>query len=165
MVENMQGTVILFPDFECLKDEVKKLRSELLALLIQKDELLFLEGFRLEGEYSSLSGSDFQKLKKGYRQIVKVLHPDLHPNLKIGQIELFRHAEIAYRQGDVVTLCLIAEMVSFFAKIMAVEEGDRSYLMNEKKRLQKCIAEIQKGLANLKKEISLRPEKMMSGCR
>ena len=47
----MSSDVILFPDFEKLKAEVDKLRTELSILIYERDELVLVECKNLEMEY------------------------------------------------------------------------------------------------------------------
>jgi len=47
-VTNESSNIIIFPDFEKLKAEVKKLRIELSMLVLEKDELLFVECKNIE---------------------------------------------------------------------------------------------------------------------
>lgn len=45
------GNVIIFPDFEKLKNEVEKMRTELSMLLLERDELQFVICKNIETEY------------------------------------------------------------------------------------------------------------------
>ena len=47
------GNVIVFPDFEKLKSEVEKMRTELSMLLLERDELQFVICKNIETEYMS----------------------------------------------------------------------------------------------------------------
>lgn len=51
------GNVIIFPDFEKLKNEVKKMRTELSMLLLERDELQFVICKNIETEYMLNLGS------------------------------------------------------------------------------------------------------------
>lgn len=51
------GNVIVFPDFEKLKDEVEKMRTELSMLLLERDELQFVICKNTETEYMLKLGS------------------------------------------------------------------------------------------------------------
>ena len=51
-----------------------------------------------------LSKDETQELKKCYRNIVKELHPDLHPTLTQAQTGLFKNAVEAYKNGDLATI-------------------------------------------------------------
>lgn len=51
------GNVIMFPDFEKLKGEVEKMRTELSMLLLERDELQFVICKNIETEYMLKLGS------------------------------------------------------------------------------------------------------------
>ena len=56
-----------------------------------------------EDSFTSQGGkriNPVERLKQLYRKIVKLLHPDVHPNLTEREKELFRMATEAYRNGD-----------------------------------------------------------------
>lgn len=223
--EKNDAGIILFPDFEHLKNEVEKLRTELSMLVLERDELRFDECRNLEmvymlkfgsleyraykaqctmlrlkrkidliqarrnrqekvilshlesildmefAEYQDvlnekiedmnrairrsrcevLSMKETKELKKLYRKIVKVLHPDLNPDITPAQKELFYNAVLAYENGDLQTLRLINEMVS---EPGAEEYGDNAIvgLAHESERLKKLIQGVQEEIAHIKSE-------------
>ena len=51
------GRIILFPDFQKLKDDVEKLRTELSMLMLERDELRFAICKNIEMEYMLKLGS------------------------------------------------------------------------------------------------------------
>ena len=51
------GNVIVFPDFEKLKSEVEKMRTEMSMLLLERDELQFVICKNIETEYMLKLGS------------------------------------------------------------------------------------------------------------
>ena len=59
-------------------------------------------------DFKEETDSDEKVLKKLYRQIVKAMHPDLHPNQDESTKELFKRAVLAYKEGDLKTLNEIA---------------------------------------------------------
>lgn len=54
---SFSGNVIVFPDFEKLKSEVEKMRTELSMLLLERDELQFVICKNIETEYVLKLGS------------------------------------------------------------------------------------------------------------
>jgi hypothetical protein len=51
-----------------------------------------------------ISESDAKEIKKIYREIVKMLHPDLNPNLNIEQQQYWQFTLRAYKNNDLMTL-------------------------------------------------------------
>ena len=64
---------------------------------------------RNEAEF--LSQEEGKLLKKLYRNIVKVLHPDINPNVTEEKIQLLNQAVTAYKNGNLKTLEIIAVMM------------------------------------------------------
>lgn len=58
------GNVIVFPDFEKLKNEVERMRTELSMLLLERDELQFVICKNIETEYMLKLGSIEYRLMK-----------------------------------------------------------------------------------------------------
>ena len=89
------SNIIIFPDFEKLKSEVEKLRIELSMLVLEKDELLFVECKNIEtGEvlvWSDLSIHLIEDLQYMFSlNIFKPLsgHPVFNRQVK-GQVHCF----------------------------------------------------------------------------
>lgn len=59
-----------------------------------------------------LSEEDNKLLRNLYYKIVKALHPDLHPDNTEKQLKFFYRANLAYENGDLVTLKIIWELIS-----------------------------------------------------
>lgn len=233
------GAVIIFPDFQKVKDSVERRRTELSMLLLERDELQFvicrnietayylklgaLEHKAYEAECTALrlkrkieliqakinrqekviasqieaaldkEFSDYQaklneqiekmnkalerskgkflsdeetkEIKKLYRNVVKKLHPDIHPNVTEAEIKLFQNAVTAYENGDIETLRIIETMVGDHI-VPDEPENALSVLVEENKRLEKMIANIQNSIAEMKsrypysvKDIVEQPEK------
>ncbi len=57
-----------------------------------------------------LSDDQSKELKSLYRKIVKLLHPDLHPDLTAAQQDLFYQAVTAYEDGNLDTLRFIYDL-------------------------------------------------------
>lgn len=98
-----------------------------------------------------LTDEETKEIKKMYRNIVKALHPDLHPEVTPAQIQLFQNAVQAYENGDLGNLRIINEMV---ANPVALEnsENGMSILAKDKERLTKTLEIIREQIANIKSE-------------
>lgn len=216
-------TLILFPEFLAAKKDVEKLQTELSMLLLERDELRYIQCKNIEMAYmlslgdieykayelhcavlrlkrklelvqakrnrqesidlsvidakldeefteykknldaqikkmndaiarnkaETLSDADTKELKKLYRSIVKVLHPDLHPDATDAQVQLFQNAVRAYEAGDLYTLRLIGTMV---AEPVVPDETENSLtvLLKEKARLTEVLARIRKEIEQIK---------------
>lgn len=217
--------IIILPDFEKLKNEVEKLRTELSMLLLERDELQFVICKNIETKYmlelgsieykayeaqcavlrlkrkieliqakrnrqekiiistieeildnefaeyqkkldeqinkmndalkrskaDFLSEEDSKELRKLYRTIVKALHPDMNPNSSEAQIELFDHAVTAYKNGDLVTLRIIHEMVGN-SPLSEPHKDAMTQLAEEKLRLQDLLKSVTECIDNIKSE-------------
>lgn len=219
------NNVILFPDFEKLKNEVEKLRAELCERLYEYDELRFVicenietdymlklggleykayeaqcEALRLKrkleliqakknrqekiivsiieatldaefAEYQAklneqiekmnnalernkagkLSEKDDKELKTLYRKIVKTLHPDIKQDATEQEMRLFNNAVSAYKNGDLMSLRVINEMVS--ENTLQEKEPDvMKHLANEKERLEGLIKSVYEKIHKIKSE-------------
>ena len=216
-------TLIQFPNFLELKNEIEKLRTELSMLVLERDQLLYIECKNLEmmymlqlgsieyrvyeaqctylrlkrkleimqskinrqekivisqideilddefAEYVEklneqmdkmnkaitrskglvLSDEEFRELKKLYRNIVKVIHPDLNSNLSDAYKEMFNNTVEAYENGDIDTLRLISEMVC-----NSFEQDDDENVIKklcaEKERLMKMLKKIKDSIVEIK---------------
>lgn len=98
-----------------------------------------------------LSEEETREIKKLYRKIVKVLHPDLHVDVSEAQRRLFGNAVQAYEDGDLTTLRIIYEVV---------QNSDTEYegqdaivqLVKEKIRLTELLAGVKEQIAKIKSE-------------
>ncbi len=93
----------------------------------------------------------FKEFKKLYRKIVKALHPDLNPKATPAQIQLFENAVQAYKNGDVISLQLISEMVSE-PKLPTKTADGMSELIKDITRLEKSIELVKEQIQNIKSE-------------
>lgn len=217
--------IIVFPDFQKLKDDVERLRTELSMLMLERDELRFVICKNIETEYmlklgsleykayeaqcaalrlkrkieliqarknrqevinltvidktldeefleyekklneqvekmnealehskgEYLSEEDNKELKKLYRKIVKVLHPDINPEVTTAQVKLLDNAMNAYKNGDFKSLRIIDEMVGDH-KLPEKHQDALTQLKEEKERLDKMIATIQESITKIKSE-------------
>ena len=224
MSESNNG-IIVFPDFQKLKDDVERLRTELSMLMLERDELRFVICKNIETEYmlklgsleykayeaqcaalrlkrkieliqarknrqevinltvidktldeefleyekklneqvekmnealehskgEYLSEEDNKELKKLYRKIVKVLHPDINPEVTAAQIKMLDNAMNAYKNGDLKSLRIIDEMVGDH-KLPEKHQDALTQLKEEKERLDKMVATIQECITKIKSD-------------
>ncbi len=217
--------LILFPDFENLRNEVEKMKTELSMLLSERDELQFVICKNIETQYmlklgaleykayeaqcaslrlkrkieliqakknrqekisvsaieakldeefdeyqkqlneqiekmndainrsnaKVLSDEDTKELKKLYRQIVKLLHPDMNPDVSQTQLKLFDNAVTAYKNGDLPTLKIISEMVCD-NPLPHHHQNPMTRLSEEKKRLEKLLKNIKESIDKIKSD-------------
>lgn len=223
--ESTECTIILFPEFVTLKQDLEKLRTEISMLLLERDELRLVICKNIETAYMLALGSseykafelqckvlrlrrkidliqakknrqekivlsaieetldeefaeyqrqldeqinkmnkaldhskgtplteeETKEIKKIYRNIVKALHPDLHPEVTPAQVQLFQNAVEAYEHGDLNSLRIISTMV---AEPLVVEpsESALTVLAKEKERLSKTLELIREQIAEIKSE-------------
>lgn len=219
------NVIIVFPDFQKLKDDVERLRTELSMLMLERDELRFVICKNIETEYmlklgsleykayeaqcavlrlkrkieliqarknrqevinltvidktldeefleyekklneqvekmnealehskgEYLSEEDNKELKKLYRKIVKVLHPDINPEVTEAQIKMLDNAMNAYKNGDLKSLRIIDEMVGDH-KLPEKHQDALTQLKEEKERLDKMVATIQESITKIKSD-------------
>lgn len=217
--------IIIFPDFQKLKEDVERLRTELSMLMLERDELRFVICKNIETEYmlklgnleykvyeaqcaalrlkrkieliqarknrqevikltvinnildeefleyekklneqvekmnealehskgEYLSEEDNKELKKLYRKIVKVLHPDINPKVTAAQVKMLDNAINAYKNGDLKTLRIIDEMVGDH-KLPEKHQDAFTQLKEEKERLDKMIAFVKDSITKIKSE-------------
>lgn len=96
-----------------------------------------------------LTDAETREMKKIYRAIVKVLHPDLNPNLSSAQIQLFHRAVAAYEHGTLNDLRIINTMIS--EPVIPVDKSDGlSVLIKEKERLTLLLLHIKEVIVDIK---------------
>lgn len=90
-------------DAEAIARIEAQLQQELVAWRQKLDRALERAQKLLERRTGSmpLSNRDARELKRLYRELVKRLHPDLHPYLEDGARKLFAMAQHMYESGDV----------------------------------------------------------------
>lgn len=217
--------IIIFPDFEKLKNEVETLRVKVSMLLLERDELQFVICKNIEMEYmmelggleykayeaqctvlrlkrkieliqakrnrqekillyvieemlddefaeyqrhlneqiskmndalerrkaKKLSDEENREIKKLYRKVVKVLHPDINPDASEAQIRLFDNAVSAYKNGDLNALRIIHGMVGNDT-VPEQHENVMTQLAKEQKRLQDVMKSIQEEIDEIKSD-------------
>lgn len=89
------------------------------------------------------------ELKRLYRQIVKRLHPDVHPNPTEREKDLLDRANKAYKAGD------LEEMRKIWEELSGTEQSEESFEDTEEGRaqLRELIEKLRKRCAKLEKEI------------
>lgn len=89
------------------------------------------------------------ELKRLYRQIVKRLHPDVHPNPTEREKDLLDRANKAYKAGD------LEEMRRIWEELAGTEQSEESFEDTEEGRVQlrELIEKLRKRCAELEKEI------------
>lgn len=104
-----------------------------------------LERSKLE----SLTEDEISELKKLYRSIAKSLHPDLNPTISEAEKQLFINATEAYKQGDLVTLQIIFQMVGMDENDGEVSSS-LSTLQKEKERVQGLVTKVKEDIEQIK---------------
>ena len=89
------------------------------------------------------------ELKRLYRQIVKRLHPDVHPNPTEREMDLLDRANKAFKAGD------LEEMRRIWEELAGTEQSEESFEDTEEGRaqLRELIEKLCKRCAELEKEI------------
>lgn len=215
--------LILSQEFEELKKEIEKLRTELSILLLERDELQFIICKNIEMKYmlklgdleyktyeaqctalrlkrkieliqakknrqekiniseiekildkefeeyqdqleeqihkindalkrskgKILTDEEIKEIKKIYRKIVKVLHPDMNPKVTKEQLRLFVNAVAAYKDGDLDTLKFINEIISD-NKLHDINNDDNP--VDKKEHLQRAIKSVKMSIEHIKSE-------------
>lgn len=89
-----------------------------------------------------------EKLKKLYRQLAKKLHPDIHPNQKKEDKELFNKVVDAYKKNDLKQMEILNQMASG-EEAELCEESIES-LRAEADRLQDLLFEVSEEIKTIK---------------
>lgn len=116
-------------------DDYNREKDELLDKL--SNSIKYLQG-------SFLSEDENKKIKKIYREIVKKLHPDLHPNLTQAEKNLFFTAVQSYENGSITMLEAI------LGSIGSDEKDFKQTKYAEKQHLEKVLIKIQKEIDEIK---------------
>lgn len=141
--KNRQEKVIISVIEEILNKEFKEYQKYLDKQINKMNDALK----RSKAEF--LSDEENKELKKLYRKIVKILHPDINPNTSKAQINLFSNAVQAYKTGDLATLRIIGEMVTNNT-FPESYKTPLTQLVEEKDRLQNLIKLIRNSIEEIK---------------
>ncbi len=130
------------PQIEAELDRELAVYQEELEARFQK-----VAGVMERREGPGLSARGTKELRELYRQAVKALHPDLHPEEDEARVRTLDQAMRAYRAGDLKTLRTICDALEppAEAKKDALEE-----LREEAKRLRGSIRELDRELEEVK---------------
>lgn len=93
-----------------------------------------------------LTEKEAKLLKTMYRKIVKLLHPDLNPNLTEAQRELFFRAVEAYEEGNLVKLEFIYDMIDNLDESV----NNATSLLQEKQRLEEILQSLKDSIESIK---------------
>ena len=139
--EPVQPTVVQ----ERLEAEFASFQAKLTEQLNQLDRALG----RAKAE--SLSEEEAKELKQLYRQLVKAWHPDMNPNLGPEYAQLFERAVQAYRNGDLVTMRILAVIQGGQDPEVNREESDSlSYWQTKFEETKDLIANYQERIASIR---------------
>lgn len=143
--KNRQEKIIISAIEETLDSEFAEYKKQLDEQINKMNDAL------RRSKAEVLSDEENRELKKLYRKIVKSLHPDINPDFSEAQIKLFDNAVQAYKNGDLVTLRIIGEMVA--NNLLPEQHKDAMMqLAEEKERLQCLLKSIRNSIENIKTE-------------
>ena len=141
--KNRQEKVVLSAIEEQLDEEVAEYQRQLDEQINKMNKALDHSKGRV------LTDEETKEIKKTYRNIVKALHPDLHPDITPAQIQLFQNAVQAYENGDLNSLRIISEMVAE-PVIPEQSENGLTILAKEKERLTRTLELIREQISEIK---------------
>ena len=103
------------------------------------------------GQADCLSEEEMKELKQLYRQLVKAWHPDMNPNLGLEYAQLFERAVQAYRNGDLVTMRILAVIQGGQDPEVNREESDSlSYWQTKLGETEDLIANYRERMATIR---------------
>lgn len=139
--EPVQPTVIQ----ERLEAEFASFQAKLTDQLNQLDSALG------RAKADCLSEDEAKELKQLYRQLVKAWHPDMNPNLGPEYAQLFERAVQAYRNGDLVTMRILAVIQGGQDPEVNREESDSlSYWQTKLEETEDLIANYRERMATIR---------------
>lgn len=157
---NRQEKIVLSEIENLLDEEFKEYQEKLNEQMEKINDAL------RRSKAKFLTDEENEELKKLYRKIVKVLHPDINPNITKEEFKLLQNAIEAYKNGDLKALRIISELID--KDLMLNQDRDLSYtLIKDKERLEAFIKEMKEIIAEIKtnypynvKEIIENPSKL-----
>lgn len=90
-------------------------------------------------------------IKSLYKKIVKKIHPDINPEISDEEKEFFYKATDSYKNGDLMTIQIIYDIV-FSTEDSDTEALSDKSLKDEVKRLEELIGKIQKDIDLIKSQ-------------
>lgn len=130
---------------ERLELEFASFQAKLTNQLNQLDRALG----RAQVDY--LSEEEVKELKQLYRQLVKAWHPDMNPNLGPEYAQLFERAVQAYRNGDLVTMRILAVIQGGQDPEANCEDADSlSYWQTKLEETEDLIANYRERMATIR---------------
>ncbi len=157
---NRQEKIVLSEIENLLDEEFKEYQEKLNEQMEKINDAL------RRSKAKFLTDEENEELKRLYRKIVKVLHPDINPNITKEEFKLLQNAIEAYKIGDLKALRIISELID--KDLMLNQDRDLSYtLIKDKERLEAFIKEMKEIIAEIKtnypynvKEIIENPSKL-----
>lgn len=141
------------PDSAAVEESLDREFSEGMDQLTDKAKYLTRTIDSVPGA-ASLSSAGLRKLKQLYRQAIKALHPDLHPEQTDREARLFQSAVRAYRSCDLEALDWIARAVQDQPD-PGPEGEEQEQLQQEEERLRTAVKNLNRKLEELKQTYPL----------
>jgi len=141
--KNRQEKVVISAIEQILDDEFAEYQEKLDEQINKMNEALDHSKGR------PLTDEETKEIKKIYRNIVKALHPDLHPDATEAEVKLFQNAVEAYKNGDLGSLQIISTMVAD-PVVKPDDENSLTILAKEKERLIKTLELIKEQISEIK---------------
>lgn len=170
--KNLSIDLILSQEFEELKKEIEKLRTELTMLLLERDELQFVickniemkymlklgdleyktheaqcTALRLKRKIELIQAKKNRQEKINISEIEKTLDKEFEEYKE--QLRLFVNAVVAYKDGDLDTLKFINEIISD-NRLHDINNDDNP--IDKREHLQRAIRSVQMSIEHIKSE-------------